>query len=283
MYYHRISSWAKENQNSARLAIFVSHILLIIIGLSIGCYVKVEEYILPKSFEFFAIFVSMFGLLLYPFRFLYQKEEKLAYSRAKRQMDAALLIGGFLLSIFVGNHFEEYSINLPLPSAFASAAPAHSFTKASIPPLSNAPAPSLLLKIKELPMGVKILLLVGTLAVAALFVFLIFGAGCSISCSGFSMLSNVFMIGGLAFWLSGIIVGIHHIFGNKPPSPNGKLFRKITGIIGLAGLGTMAAILLYYLTLSSGMSVVVPIVALLMFLAAAYYVVSQFDIKAKSR
>ena len=272
-----ISYWAKAHQQSARLAIFTSHILLIIIGLSIGKYLEVEHFSLPKSVEFTAILISMMGLLLYPFRFLYQKSEKIAFFRAKRQMDAAIIAGGFLLSVFIGNHFDAYSLNIPFPAAFAAVAHPNLLMRASSSAILNSPAPDFLLKIAEMKLYMKILLLVGSLAVAVLLAYFIFIAGCSISCAGFTVLANVFMIGGLLFFVTGIILAIHHIFGKKPSSEKGTLLRKIVGIIGLAGWATITTTLMYYMTIAMSMSVGVPLVALLLLCAATYYVIKQFD------
>jgi len=273
-----ISYWAKAHPHLARFAILVSHILLIIIGLSIGKYLEVVHFSLPKPFEFAAAMLAMAGMMLYPFRFLYQKTEKMAFFRAKRQMDSAILVGSFLLTIFIGNHFAAYSFSIPFPAAFAASANPNLMMRGAASAILNSPAPSFFLKIAEMKLGIKILLLVASLAVAVLLMYFIFIAGCSISCAGFSMLANVFMVGGLLFFVTSIILAIHHIFSKQPVSKKGVLLRKIVGIIGLVGLATIAASLMYYLTVAMTMSVGVPLVALLLFCAGVYYVVKQFEL-----
>ena len=271
-----LSYWAKIHERKAQQIIFICNILLGFLGLFLGQWISYEHVTLSETFRWAGMILVGFGFFFYPIRNFYEKSQKQLYYFTRKSADAFLLIGSFLLFIFIGNHFSEYVVNSGFSPLYASSPTPAASDSFCVP--ASAPVPLFFQQLAGMSVGVKILLVLALLLVSVALMYLVFGFGCGIACAGLQTAAALFILGGILWLIPFITLGIHHIFGRRPPAPNGLLLRKIIGIVGATGLllSTIGA----FMATSAGVLVLAIILAIL-FGLSVFYVIHQFRLRTQ--
>ncbi len=231
-----LTYWAKTNKDQARVWIFVINVLLGVLAVSTGQWLSFERLHFSEALRNIGVLMGLTGFLFYPFRNLYLREEKKKYLTIRKTADGFLIAGSVLMFLFMGNHFQEY-FNAPGFSSLYAGSPAPASSLEGFACQGGpSPTPLVFQKIGSLGIIAKILLFALILVLGIALAYLIIILGCGISCAGYETAGALFMLGGVIWLIPAVILGGHHLFGEKIPSKNGLLFRKIVGIIGTLGV-----------------------------------------------
>ncbi|MBX7243489.1 MAG: hypothetical protein K1X92_17245 [Bacteroidia bacterium] len=227
---------AKDNPKKARQWIALFNALLAIVALFTGQWFYYNHIYFSDSFRAAGILIALSGFFLYPFRNLYDREEKKDYLAIRKKTDIFLIAGSALIFLYTGNHFYEYFTFTGFPALYAgSPSPVISVPGFSCQ-AAAAPVPLLFQKLSGLGLFAKILLFLLLLVLGILLGYLILIMGCGIACAGYETAGSLFILGGGIWLIPAIILAGHHLFGKKGYSGSGLLLRQTLGITGTAGI-----------------------------------------------
>lgn len=219
----QISIWAFHHKWLSRMAIVLSHLILIVLALFIADILPQKNILVRGQYIFLAIAVIAFAY--YPAK--KDKQRFKNFYRSQKTADLILVITGFLLTICFGSKLvneQPYSIIQPV-YASAMIAP-NSSPSIKVKPDENnhlrKDRKTFRHQINKIRRAYKETSTAGKTALIILAVFVAMGlssfvaaAACSLSCSGSEGLAAVVGVIGMGAIIFGLIKVIQAILGKK--------------------------------------------------------------------
>ena len=245
----KISTWAKNNKWPARILVIICHILLNAIGIITGILMSDLDITIPVAALPFLIIVVLSSFIFYP-----RKSEKrnhidrnVFYSQRKK-WDFILAASTFLITLFIGNHFDNPLKNYSGIYAAVSTAtslPRDSTIKSykKIPDFNASLKDNAgkLLKWKErkkilkeqlkgirksgdLSKGEKAALTIVSILLALGLLYVVAALACGLACNGADAAAWIVLIGGTAVVALLLVIAMKAIYSNR------KARRKLEGL-----------------------------------------------------
>ena len=235
----KISRWGKDHKRSARIIIVTSFVLLTGLGILAGTLLNTLDISIPEAVLFLFIAVAAAGFIFYPSRSFKEQKSRSVYYLRQKSCDLLLAGSTFLLVVCVANqpgHLFRWVQPLQATTAGGTSLPKDSTVKtyksiaafaASMKddngkPLKLKERKKLLKEqvraiqhAKEPSKGVKVLLIILSVIVAAALIIGVASLACSISCSGSEALAIVVGVLGTALVIWLLIAVIRSITGKK--------------------------------------------------------------------
>ena len=235
----KLSVWARNHKNAARLLIIFSFVILTILGLFTGILLADLDLVLSTTTYFLISILFCTGLLRYPPKELRRKYNARTFYIRQKSCDFLLAATTFCLLVVAGQHPEK--IFRHFPESQASVIPLPLLVKDSIlkkyksinefsASMKDQNGKQLkwkerkklmkqqvrhIKKTTELSGGAKITLIILSVLVALGLVYLVAGLACSLSCSGAEGAAVLLGIGGTGLIIFLLIITIRAITGKK--------------------------------------------------------------------
>ncbi|OSZ81541.1 hypothetical protein CAP36_09995 [Chitinophagaceae bacterium IBVUCB2] len=235
----KLSVWAKNHKQSARIAIVISFLLIITTGIITGTLLNELGIIIPASALIVILCIYFISFLAYP---SLRQKTKIAADRFyqwQKICDFTLALSGFLIIVYVSNGDFRALRNIPVQNAAAASStslPGDSSQKtyksisAFSASLKNEEGKKLRLKerkklLKEqvkaiknstdMSKGGKIALIILSVIVALGLLSLVASLACGLSCNGSAAGAILVAIGGTALVVYLLVITIRAINGKK--------------------------------------------------------------------
>lgn len=234
----KLSYWSKNNPVKARIIIGVSHVLLLIIGMSLGIITYIDELHIPNGFLITMVSVFFIAYMLYPVRG--RKTGILKYSFYRRVKHDFILVmaSSCVLAAGVNNFaFQPLLIHQPQPP-FTLMIAKGSFEDPGL--IEKELRKNILKQIKQIrtdikqtlklmkadaqtgndkKVGLKVFLIFLVLLGAAISLGGVATLSCELSCSGHEGMAVVVAVGGTAAIIGLSILAIVSILKIGKPRP----------------------------------------------------------------
>lgn len=236
----KLSVWAKNHKQSARIAIVISFLLIITTGIITGTLLNELGIIIPASALIVILCIYFISILAYP---SLRQKTKIAADRFyqwQKTCDFTLALSGFLIIVYVSNGDFRALRNIPVQNATAASStslPGDSSSQKTYKSISafsaslkNEEGKKLRLKerkklLKEqvkaiknstdMSKGGKIALIILSVIVALGLLSLVASLACGLSCNGSAAGAILVAIGGTALVVYLLIITIRAINGKK--------------------------------------------------------------------
>ena len=223
----KLAFWARENKNTARLAIIVSYILLNLLALFVGdVFHSLNIEFTPLLFVF-ALIMTLVGWMIYPSKI--RKKEYKNFFVWQKSADLLLVSATFLFIVYAGNalnrNWNTFYNPVQAISIVHPSNPAHitnsstaktSVSKKSLNKKIRAQIKSLRKGYKDSTKSQKTLYIILAILAAAGLAYGLAAVACGISCSGSEALAIVVFAVGLGGIIFGLVKIIQRISRGKP-------------------------------------------------------------------
>ena len=245
----KLSYWSKRNPVTARIIIVISHVMLIIIGISFGIYSYLEEFHISMGFINLMVSAFFIAFLLYPIRGHKEGMYKYSYTRRVRH-DFMLVMSSTCVLVAGVNNFAFQPLQ-SLPNQVPVQLMITTGIIEEVAPIKRGFVKSAFNQIKEYrtelkqqlksmkaerrmnegnKSGAKAVLILLTLVFAVGLFIGVASLSCNLSCSGHEGLATVVLLGGTIGILAGTIFAFTRILrmGKKPSPPNAPIESPVT-------------------------------------------------------
>lgn len=211
----KLAYWSKKNPIKAMIIIGLSHVLLVIIGIAMGIRTYLDEFPIPDGFLLLMVILFFTAYLFYPIRGLKTGIWKYSFSRRVKHDFILVMASTCVLAAGINNFaFQPLQNQVSQPQVSLMIVPENIGGSGLV---KKELRKSILSKIKQMrtdikqtlklmktdvqkgngqKAGLKILLILLTVLVAAALWYSVAALSCQISCSGNEGLATVVLLGG---------------------------------------------------------------------------------------